>query len=161
MVITGTVKNTEILTNRNGENTVRMLQVQFSNESDIQSVQYVPLSGDDNPPMIDDKVIVLSLGAAFKVAIAVDDGLTPTMGEGERKLYSRDIDGVIVAFIDLLASGAVQLIAGDKVDIYGKGIDLDGKEGAGPVTGVCTGETICHFTGSPIADVSTTVKATK
>lgn len=109
MILTGTVKNSELLKNRDSENTARMLQVQFSNESDIQSVQYMPLSGDDNPPQVGDRVIVLALGAAFKVAIAVDDGLTPSMSAGERKLYSRDSAGDIAAFINLLNGGTIEL----------------------------------------------------
>ena len=109
MVMIGTVKNIELLKNRNGENKARMLQVEFSNASDVQSVQYVPLSGDDNPPKVGDKVVVLAIGAAFKVAIGVDDGLEPSMLNGERKLYSRDSSGDVAAFINLLNGGIIEL----------------------------------------------------
>jgi len=109
VVMIGTVKNIELLKNRNGENKARMLQVEFSNASDVQSVQYVPLSGDDNPPKVGDKVVVLAIGAAFKVAIGVDDGLEPSMLNGERKLYSRDSSGDVAAFINLLNGGIIEL----------------------------------------------------
>jgi len=105
----GKVTGQEIKPNRGTDIDVRMLQVQLSNESDIQSVEYIPLSGDDNPPKKDDKVVVIGIGSAFKIAIGVRDAVVTAMAAGERKLYSRDGNGDIAAFINLLTGGNVEL----------------------------------------------------
>jgi phage gp45-like len=105
----GTVTGQEIKTNRNGEVDVRLLQVQFSNERDIQTVQHFNPSGEDSAPINGDEVIVFEIGAAFKVAVATQDALAAVMGAGEKKLYSRDSGGAIAAFINLLAGGNLEL----------------------------------------------------
>jgi hypothetical protein len=109
MVMIGTVTGQEIKKNRDGGVEVRLLQVQLSNESDTQTVQFFPLSGDDSPPQINDKVVVLPIGPAFKVALAIQDSVVPSMGAGEKKLYSRDSNGVIAAFINFLSNGNLEL----------------------------------------------------
>jgi phage gp45-like len=109
----GTVTGQEIKTNRNGEIDVRLLQVQFSNDRDIQTVQHFNPSGEDSAPIKGDKVIVFDIGPAFKVAVATQDLLAAVMGAGEKKLYSRDSDGVIKAFINLLADGNIELNGND------------------------------------------------
>jgi hypothetical protein len=109
MIQLGKVTGQEIKQNRGTDINVRMLQVQLSNESDIQSVEYIPLSGDDNPPKKDDKVVVIGIGSAFKIAIGVRDAVVTAMAAGERKLYSRDGNGDIAAFINLLTDGNINL----------------------------------------------------
>jgi phage gp45-like len=105
----GTVTGQEIKTNRNGEIDVRLLQVQFSNDRDIQTVQHFNPSGEDSGPINGDEVIVFDLGPAFKVAVSTQDALAAVVGAGEKKLYSRDSAGAIKAFINLLANGNVQV----------------------------------------------------
>jgi hypothetical protein len=105
----GTVTGQEIKKNRNGEIDVRLLQVEFSNERDIQTVQYFNPSGEDSAPIKGDEVIVFDIGPAFKVAVSTQDALAAVMGAGEKKLYSRDSDGAIKAFINLLVSGDINL----------------------------------------------------
>jgi hypothetical protein len=108
-MLTGIVTGQEIRKNRDSEINVRMLQVQISNPQDIQSVEYVPLAGDDNPPQNGDTVFILSFGQSYKCAIGVRDAIVASMSAGERKLYSRDSNGDIAAFINLLAGGNVEL----------------------------------------------------
>ncbi len=108
MVSIGTVKGQEIRPNRKSIN-VRMLTVQFSNESDTESVEYISIAGDDSAPMNEDKVFVFSAGEAFKFAVSVRDAIVAVMGAGERKLYSRDSGGNIAAFVNLLTGGDVEL----------------------------------------------------
>ena len=108
MVRYGTVTGREIVKNRDGSHAVRMLQVRITDDKDIQTVQHVTLSGDDSGPVNDSEVIILDLGPAFKVAIAVDDLIEPTMPPGEKKIYSSEA-GAIKAFISLLASGIIEL----------------------------------------------------
>jgi hypothetical protein len=88
-----------------------MLQVELGTtaQSDVQSVEYFSLGGDDNPPQTDDKVVVISIGSAFKIAIGVRDLIVTVMNPGERKLYSRDSGGAIAAFINLLTGGDIEL----------------------------------------------------
>lgn len=107
----GTVTGQEIKPNRGTGIDVRILQVDLgtSAQSDPQSVEYFSLSGDDNPPQNGDKVVVISLGSAFKIAIGVRDAVVTAMNAGERKLYSRDNSGDIAAFINLLTDGNIEL----------------------------------------------------
>jgi len=55
--------------------------------------------------------------------------------------------------VEVVAEGDVNIDAGGNVAIMGKHTQA--------ITGVVTGESICHFTGSPHGDPSTTVKASK
>jgi phage gp45-like len=105
----GTITGQEIKKNRNGEVDVRLLQVQFSNERDIQTVQHFNPSGEDSAPIKGDQVLVLDLGLAYKVAVGMQDILAAVMGAGEKKLYSRDVDGNIAAFVNLLSGGNIEL----------------------------------------------------
>lgn len=109
MAAIGEITGQEIKENRDGAADVRLLQVRMSNDSDIQTVQYMPMSGDDSPPKNGDLVVVLSIGTAFQVAIGLQDSVPPSMPEGEKRVYSRDSGGNIAAFIDLLASGDLEL----------------------------------------------------
>lgn len=106
----GTITGQEIKTNRDGSIAVRLLQVQISNESDIQTVQYMGAAGDDSAPINGDLVQIFSIGPAFKFAVAVEDqNNIASMDAGEKKLYSRDSAGAIAAFINFLAGGNLEL----------------------------------------------------
>ena len=109
MVELGTITGQEIKENRNGGIDVRLLQVEMSNGSDIQTVQHVPMPGDDSPPQNGDMVAVLPIGPAFKVALGIQDSVVPSMNAGEKKLFSRDSSGNIAAFINFLSGGDIEL----------------------------------------------------
>ena len=109
MAAIGEVTGQEIRENRDGAADVRLLQVRMSNDSDIQTVQYMPMAGDDSPPQIGDTVVIIGIGTAFQVAIGLQDSVVPSMPEGEKKIYSRDSGGSIAAFINLLADGNLEL----------------------------------------------------
>jgi hypothetical protein len=108
---TGKVTGQEIKANRDGGVDVRLLQVNLNTDQrpDIHTVQYFPMSGDDSPPQNDDTVLVMSIGQSFKVAIAVQDSVVPSMLTGEKKSYSRDSSGDIAAFINFLTGGDLEL----------------------------------------------------
>lgn len=108
MISIGTVKGQEIKKNRNSDIEVRLLSVQLSNESDVQTVEYFPMAGDDNPPVNEDKVLVVSLGEAFKVAIGIRSAIVASMTAGSKKIYSTS-GGSISAFINLLTGGDIEL----------------------------------------------------
>ena len=108
MVRTGRVRGRELIENRDGSHKVLMLQVEITNARDMQTVQYVSLTGDDSNPPDDSIVYMLDLGPAFKIAFAADDLIEPSMGPGEKKIYSSDA-GAVQAFINLLTTGIIEL----------------------------------------------------
>lgn len=105
---TGKIKGFEVKKNRDGSGDRLMLQVEISDPDDTQTVELMSQSGDDAVPPIDSRVLITSVGSAYKIAVAVDDGITPSMAEGERKIYSIDA-GAIAAFINFLNTGILEL----------------------------------------------------
>lgn len=104
----GTVTGFKIGKNRNGTKDVLLLQVRITEDDDIQTVEYMSAAGDDSVPPIGSRVTVLQAGSAWKIAIASQDGIAPSMGEGERKIYSSD-GTTIAAFINWLADGTLEI----------------------------------------------------
>jgi hypothetical protein len=74
----------------------------------MQTVQYFNPAGEDAGPPIGSQVIILDVGPAFKVAIAVQDNIAPSSDPGEKTIYSQQGDAV-KAFINLLTSGIINL----------------------------------------------------
>ena len=107
----GTVTGQEIKKNRDGSIAVHLLQVQISNESDVQTVQYMNPAGEDSVPINGDKVQIFSIGSAFRFAVAVEDqDNAASVAAGGKRLFSRDPDtGAVKAFIDFLTGGDLQL----------------------------------------------------
>jgi len=104
----GTVKGFEIGKNRDGTKNVLLLQVEMSDPDDIQTVEYFSGAGDDTIPPEGSLVTILSVGSAWKIAIASNDNIAPTMDEGERKIYSSS-GGAIKAFINFLKDGTLEI----------------------------------------------------
>jgi phage gp45-like len=109
MVRIGTVTGREVTTNRDGTAERLMLQVRISSRDDIQTVEYVSLPGQDENPVDGSRVYIIEVGASYKIAIGADDGVTPAMDTGEKRLYSQDNAGTIQAFIKLLKSGIIEV----------------------------------------------------
>ncbi len=109
IVRTGTITGRTITTNRDGENQRVMLQVQMTNADDIQTVEYVSLPGQDENPINGTRVYIIEIGESYKIAIAADDGVTPAMATGEKRLYSVSDAGDIQAFIKLLKTGIIEI----------------------------------------------------
>lgn len=108
MIRTGIVTGREFRKNRDGENNRLLLQVQITDADDVHTVEYMSPPGEDSNPPDGAKVLIIDVGRAYKVAIAADDNVQPSMGEGEKKLYSIS-DGAIAAFINFLASGIIEI----------------------------------------------------
>lgn len=108
MAVIARVVGREVRTNKDGTANKLMLQVEISDPDDIQSVQLMNQSGEETNPPNDSQVIVVSIGESFKVAVAADDNIIPTMAIGERKIYSTSA-GAVSAFINLLASGVIEI----------------------------------------------------
>jgi len=105
---TGKVLSQEIKKNRDGENDVRMLSVEITEPDDIQEIQQIFLSGEDNAPAPGDDVVILEISETYKIVIAIEDGVTPSVEVGERAMYSRD-DNVVKAFVYLKNDGQMIL----------------------------------------------------
>jgi len=113
----GTVVGSELTTNRDGDDTVRMLQVEMTNSEDVQSIEQFRAPGDDSAPQVGARVIVLTLAPAYKVAVAMDDEVTPSASDGEKILYSFDSGGAKQAVITLYTTGQVDINGNFTVDL--------------------------------------------
>ena len=102
IIMAGEVTGSEVKNNRDGKIAKRMLQVRISDVDDIQTVQFMSFTGDDTHPPIGSTVLIVSIGEAWKIAIAADDSIVPSMAVGEKKIYSLS-GGTIQAYINLLA----------------------------------------------------------
>ena len=108
MIRTGIVTGREFKKNRDSGNDRLLLQVQVTDADDIHTVEYMSPPGEDSNPPNGAKVLIIDVGRAYKIAIAADDNVSPSMAEGEKKLYSIS-DGAIAAFINFLASGIIEI----------------------------------------------------
>ncbi len=108
MGLIGKVTGSEAKTNRDGKTNKLMLQVEITDPDDIQTVELMTQAGEDTNPPNDSKVLILSVGDAYKIGVAVDDGIVPSMEQCEKKLYISDV-GTIKAFINLLSDGNIEL----------------------------------------------------
>jgi hypothetical protein len=87
-MILGRVTGREIATNRESDRPVLLLQVELTNERDVQDVELFCEAGSDTSPHDEDLVLVLSLADAYQIAVGVDDGIEPEVDEGEKEIYS-------------------------------------------------------------------------
>jgi hypothetical protein len=107
---TARVLQSALKKNRDGETLVRMLQVELSDPDDKQWVELFTQSGEDYNPPNDSTVIVVEAGDAWKIAIATDDGIAPSVDQGERELYSIDATGLLKKVtIKLLKNGDLEI----------------------------------------------------
>jgi len=111
----GTLVGQEIKENRDSDRKTRILKIQITDPEDIQSVEQMSSPGDDYKAPDDSQVLILTLGEAWRLAIAMNDGIEPAadLESGERELYSSDA-GVRKAVIRLLKDGKVKINGGGK-----------------------------------------------
>lgn len=106
----GIVTGIEFTENREGEQTVVMLQLSITDDNDIQSVELYRPVGHEGIPPIDSAVLVLTIAEGFKIAVAINDGLDVTeLAEGEILAYSQDEDGVHRTEILQKADGDIEI----------------------------------------------------
>ena len=113
----GTVRGSDLVSNKDGDDVRRMLQVELSNADDVQTIELMGPAGDDSAPQPGSRALIVSVGPAFKVAIALDDGVEPDADPGDKVIYSYDDSGVRIATITLDASGESIEIKTDKAVI--------------------------------------------
>lgn len=105
----GTVRASSVKANRDGAGTVRMLDVELSGPSDVQSCQLAMAANVDACPIDGDKVLVVRAGQAWPIAIPLEDGVTPDAASGCITIYSRKPDGSRSAVVTMTAAGEIQL----------------------------------------------------
>jgi hypothetical protein len=86
----GRVTGSEIKKNRDGDKKVVLLQVEITDPDDMQTVELMNNAGVNSNPPNDSNVFIVQAGKAFKVAVAVDDGIEPDAEKGEYEIYSSD-----------------------------------------------------------------------
>lgn len=85
---TGIIKGRETKSNRDGVRDVLLLQVELTDKTDVQTVELMQGAGDQYNPENGSKVLVVSDGPAYKIAIAVDDMTAVSLDIGERAIRS-------------------------------------------------------------------------
>jgi hypothetical protein len=154
----GNITGTSVEKNRDSENEVRMLQTTIYFDDNAESVQLARPHGEDTNPNNDSKILVISVGDAYKIGILIDDGITPSMDKGEKKIYSVD-GGAIKAYINFLKNGNLELNGNSKgVARQDDTTIIDGTTDAAFITWVATVSSVLNFlvTGS-VPSVPTSV----
>ena len=107
-ISTGIVTGRETRRNKDGSRASRVLQVQVTSPDDVQSIEQIGPGGQDFSPPDGSRVVILEIGSAYKVAIAVDDLQEPEAAPGERRIYSVS-DEDIKALIYLFTNGNIEI----------------------------------------------------
>lgn len=109
VVAIGTVRGNEVAENKDADEKSRLLQVEFTNADDLQTVELLGATGEDSNPQPGDRVIVVDLGPAYRVAVATSDNVEPASEEGEKILYSYDSAGNKLATMVLKSDSTIEL----------------------------------------------------
>lgn len=99
-----------------GNTEVRLLNVMITDERDVQTVQLIGQTGEENNPPDGSQVAVLALGESLKVAVASTDTVAPVMAPGGKRLYA-SAAGEVVAEIRLEPTGRVTITAA-QIDLH-------------------------------------------
>lgn len=91
---TGIIKGRKTGSNRDGGRDVLLLQVELTAADDVQTVELMQGAGDQYNPPDGSKVLVISNGQAYKIAIAVDDLTALSIEIGERAIRAV-LDGTV------------------------------------------------------------------
>lgn len=110
----GNVDSYEIAKKGDSTTPTIILQIKFSDDDDIQPVEWVPAPGEDSVPLLGSRVFVHELSAGYLVSFGGNDGATLEAEPGVKEIYSAAVDGQEVkkmARLRLLPDGNVELIA--------------------------------------------------
>jgi phage gp45-like len=109
IVAIGTVRGSEIVENKDADEKSRMLQVELTNPDDLQSIEQLGVTGEDSNPQPGARVIVIDLGPAYRIAVALSDELEPSVDAGEKELFSYDDASTKLATIKLLSDSSIEI----------------------------------------------------
>ncbi len=120
---TGIIVGIEKSTNRDANNSRLLLSVEISDPDDIQIVELILPFGLDVYPPVGSKVFLDDAGEAYKIAMAIDDGIDPGTEEGESIVYSVS-EGVVVARTYYKNNGDIEIesVGGGFVNLRNGGI---------------------------------------
>lgn len=112
----GTIVDSKIDTNMDGEDNVRILKCEVSSADDVQNIEQICQNGEQTNPLDDATVIILEITKSWKIAVAVKDLVEPdaTLARGEKIIYSLDSSNNIKAKIYLKNDGTVNVGDGDQ-----------------------------------------------
>ena len=108
---TGIIKGRETGSNRDGGRDVLLLQVELTDPEDVQTIELMQGAGDQYNPPDGSKVLVISNGAAYKIAIAVDDLTALSIEIGERAIRAV-LDGEVKSSVHCKVDGNLVLNEG-------------------------------------------------
>jgi hypothetical protein len=109
-MIIGKVTGFEVGKNKEGETDVLLLQVEMTEDSDIQTVELFGSGGRDYNPPTNSAVVVIPVADALQIAVAVNDGITPESEPGEVEIYSVDqYEGSKQARVKLFTDGKCKI----------------------------------------------------
>ena len=86
----GKVIGSAVDVNRDSDGNVLLLTVEITEGDDLQEIELFRHSGVDYNPPAGSIVVIQTLSDAFKVGVAVDDGIEPEAEEGEYEIYSSE-----------------------------------------------------------------------
>ena len=83
---------------------------------DLTTCDWYSGAGDDSPPLPMDSVAIIqtSEGGRF-AAVSCDDGLPKTALAGEKRIYSRNAAGAIMATVHLKGTGEIEIVQGEGI----------------------------------------------
>lgn len=107
----GIITGRQTAVNReSGGPAVRLLQVQITDNEDVQTVQLVGQAGEEVNPVNGSLVLILPGGQAFKLSAGTDDGIVPIMAVGGKRLYAvNPADHTVICDIQLKPDGTIAL----------------------------------------------------
>ena len=86
----GKVIGSAVDVNRDSDGNVLLLTVEITEGDDLQEIELFRHAGVDYNPPVGSIVVIQTLSDAFKVGVAVDDGIEPEADEGEYEIYSSE-----------------------------------------------------------------------
>lgn len=92
-MLSGKIINREVKKNRDGTKNVLLLQVEITDPEDIQTVELMSQTGEENNPPSNSKATMVQVGDAWKIAVSTDDQIEPITDPGEKRLYSTNTEG--------------------------------------------------------------------
>jgi hypothetical protein len=140
-----------------GDTPVSTLQVEMSEEDDVQSVEYYRIPGIDSNPLEDSSVVVGDISDAWRVSLGVDDRVIQERDPGEIEIYSSATVGVAAvkkAAVRCLADGTIELevldpSAGVSIKALGGAIAVENSAGKFELTAAGQFNANGNFTVDP------------
>lgn len=84
----GVIKGNQVGKNRDGDKTVRILQVELIEGEDVRSIEL--FTDSDFNPANGTRICIIDVSSSYQIGTCVSDGLTPEVLPGEKEIYSTD-----------------------------------------------------------------------